>query len=221
MLLAIDSSTKNVGIALFDGSQVVGELVWQSRNHHTVELAPAIDELFHKCGVAYSHLKGLAVASGPGSFTALRIGFAIVKGLSITLHIPAVAIPSLDILVAAQPIRDIPMIALLQAGRGRYAFGKYVYQTKGWLPSGEVEIKKIDELASMIESTTFFCGEIDPEDRQYLLKNNKNIILSSPVQSIRRPSYLAYLGWRKIKSGKITDIRLLSPTYIHISNPIE
>ena len=44
MLLAIDSSTQTVGIALFDGSQVIGEIVWQTRNHHTVELAPAIDE---------------------------------------------------------------------------------------------------------------------------------------------------------------------------------
>jgi tRNA threonylcarbamoyladenosine biosynthesis protein TsaB len=221
MLLAIDSSTQNVGIALFDGSQVVGELVWQSKNHHTIELAPTINELFRKCNISFDQLKGLAVASGPGSFTSLRIGFAIIKGLAITLHIPAVAIPSLDVLVASQPIREIPMVALLQAGRGRYAYSKYVYQTKGWISFGEVEIKKINELASMIDTTTFFCGELLPDDRQYLLKNNKNIILASPVQSIRRPSYLAYLGWRKIKAGKIGDIRFLSPTYVHISNPIE
>lgn len=220
MLLAIDSSTQNVGIALFDGSQVVGEIVWQSKNHHTVELAPAVNELFKKCDISFNQLKGLAIASGPGSFTSLRIGFAIIKGLAITLHIPAVAVPSLDILVAAQPIRDIPMIALLQSGRARYAYSKYIYQSKGWIASGEPEIKKIEELANMVESATFFCGELLPEDRQYLLKNNKNIILASPVQSIRRPSYLAYLGWRKIKTGKITDVRFLSPTYIHISNPI-
>jgi len=221
MLLAVDSSTQNVGIALFDGSQVVGEIVWQSKNHHTVELAPAISELFKKCDISFNQLKGLVVASGPGSFTSLRIGFAIIKGLAITLHIPAVTIPSLDILVAAQPIRDIPMIALLQAGRERYAVGKYVYQTKGWIASGELEIKKIEELAKMIDSATFFCGELLAEDRQFLLKNNKNIILASPVQSIRRPSYLAYLGWRKIKAGKINDVRFLSPIYIHVSNPIK
>jgi len=128
MLLAIDSSTQTVGIALFDGSQVIGEIIWQTRSHHTVELSPAIEELFKKCGINYGQLNCLAVAAGPGSFTSLRIGFAIVKGLALSLHIPAVAIPTLDILVAAQPLRDIPMYALLQSGRNRYAIGKYHHQ---------------------------------------------------------------------------------------------
>lgn len=220
MLLAIDSSTQTVGIALFDGSQVIGEIIWQTRSHHTVELSPAIDELFKKCGISYDQLKGLAVAGGPGSFTSLRIGFAIVKGLSLSLHIPAVAIPTLDILVAAQPLRDIPMYALLQSGRNRYAIGKYNYHVKGWLPEGEIFIKKIDEISEMVTSPTLLCGELLTDDRHFLLKNNKNFVLASPVQSLRRPSYLAYLAWRKIKSGKVEDVRLLSPLYIHIANPI-
>lgn len=220
MLLALDSSTQTVGIALFDGSHVIGEIVWQTRNHHTVELAPAIDELFKKCGVNYSQLKGLAVASGPGSFTSLRIGYAIIKGLAMTLHIPAIAIPTLDILVASQPLREIPMYALLQTGRNRYAISKYVNQTKGWAPAGEIKILNIEEISKLADAPTIICGELIPDDRHFLLKNNKNFILASPVQSVRRPSYLAYLGWRKLKAGKIEDVRFLSPTYIHIANPI-
>ena len=218
MLLAIDSSTQTVGIALFDGSQVIGEVIWQSRGHHTVELAPSIDELCKKCGINYAQLKGLAIASGPGSFTSLRIGFAIVKGLALALHIPAVAIPTLDILVASQPLRDIPMFALLRVGRNRYAVGKYNHHAKGWMPDGEIVIKKIDEISEMGISPTLLCGELLTDDRQFLLKNNKNFILASPVQSLRRPSYLAYLAWRKLKTGKSEDVRFLSPTYIHVDN---
>ena len=218
MLLAIDSSTQTVGIALFDGSQVIGEMIWQTRTHHTVELSPAIDELFTKCGVEYSQLKGLAVASGPGSFTSLRIGFAIVKGLSLSLHIPAIAIPTLDILVAAQPVRDMPLVAILQAGRNRYAVGHYTSQSKGWVLKGDLEIMKIDEISLSIDSTTMLCGEILPDDRNYLLRNNKNFIIASPVQSLRRPSYLAYLAWKKLKTGKNDDVRFISPIYVHIKN---
>lgn len=218
MLLAIDSSTQTVGIALFDGSQVIGEVIWQSKGHHTVELSPAIDELIKKVGITFDQLKGLAVAAGPGSFTSLRIGFAIVKGLALALHIPAVAIPTLDILVAAQPLRDIPMIALLQVGRNRYAIGKYNHHVKGWMPDGEIVIKKIDEISEMGTSPTLLCGELLTDDRHFLLKNNKNFIIASPVQSLRRPSYLAYLAWKKIKTGKLEDVRFLSPTYIHTEN---
>lgn len=219
MLLAIDSSTQTIGIALFDGSQVVGEIVWQTKNHHTVELSPAIDELMKKCGINYSQLKGLAIASGPGSFTSLRIGYAIIKGLALSLHIPAISVPTLDVLVAAQPLRDIPLFAILQAGRNRYAVGKYLPQPKQWKLDGEIVVKKIDELATLVDSPTLLCGEILSEDSNYLLRNNKNFIITAPVQSLRRPSYLAYLAWKRLKSGKFDDIRLLAPTYIHGNNP--
>ena len=43
MLLAIDTSTQSVGLALFDGAQILGEMIWQTHNHHTVEIAPAVD----------------------------------------------------------------------------------------------------------------------------------------------------------------------------------
>ncbi len=61
MLLAIDSSTQRVGLALYDGAQVAGEMVWTSQNHHTVELAPAVDELLRRCGVKPDELTCLAV----------------------------------------------------------------------------------------------------------------------------------------------------------------
>jgi len=214
MLLAIDSSTQTVGIALFDGAQVVGEIIWQTKNHHTVELAPAINELCKKCDVGFSEFRGIGVAAGPGSYTSLRIGYAIAKGLALSLHIPAIAIPTLEILVAAQPLRDIPLFAALHAGRNRYAIGKFTAQSKKWVADDKIEIKKIDEIVNMTSTPAIMCGEINAEDRQFLLKNNKNYILALPVQSVRRPSYLAYLAWRKLKTGKFDDVRKISPTYL-------
>ena len=128
MILAVDTSTQSVGLALFDGNQVNGEIVWHSRNHHTVEIGPAIEQLFKQCGFQYQDLKGLGVALGPGSFTSLRIGLAIVKGLALSLHIPIVGIPTLDILAGSQPEKNIPMAAILQAGRSRLAVGWYHLQ---------------------------------------------------------------------------------------------
>ena len=54
MLLAVDTSTQWIGLALYDGADVLGEVVWQSRSHHTVELAPAIADLLQRCGVRAS-----------------------------------------------------------------------------------------------------------------------------------------------------------------------
>jgi tRNA threonylcarbamoyladenosine biosynthesis protein TsaB len=116
MILAIDSSTQWIGIALLQDSQILYEKIWRTNRRHTVELAPAIQTALNESGNQVVNLQAVAVAIGPGSFTSLRIGLAIAKGLSLSLHIPVVGIPTLDITAACQPIRDLPMIAVLKAG---------------------------------------------------------------------------------------------------------
>ena len=71
MLLAVDTSTTQIGLALYDGVQVGAELLWKSRHHHTVELAPAVADLLARTGLTISEVTVLGVALGPGSFTSL------------------------------------------------------------------------------------------------------------------------------------------------------
>src|SRR5512140_3265452 len=106
MLLAIDTSTQWMGLALFDGIQVISETIWQTHSHHTIELAPAIQQLMGRCAVQPGYLQALGVALGPGSFTSLRIGLAVAKGMALALHLPVVGVPTLDILAQAQPVRE-------------------------------------------------------------------------------------------------------------------
>src|SRR5512135_2390882 len=102
MLLAIDTSTAQMGVALSDGSVTVAESVWYGHQHHTVELAPALTELLNHAGLAVRDLQGLVVAIGPGSFTSLRVGLALAKGLALARTLPVVGVPTLHILAAAQ-----------------------------------------------------------------------------------------------------------------------
>src|SRR5512135_3035669 len=128
MLLAVDTSTSWIGLALYDGVRVLGEMNWQSQSHHTVELTPGVSELLQRCGAKATELEALGVAIGPGSFTSLRIGLALVKGMALALRIPVVGVPTLDVLAAAQPVRDVQLAALLHAGRGRLAVAWYEVQ---------------------------------------------------------------------------------------------
>jgi tRNA threonylcarbamoyladenosine biosynthesis protein TsaB len=78
MLLAVDTSTAQVGLAVYDGAQVAGEYAWRSSQRHTVELAPAVFELLARCGLTMDDIRALGVALGPGSFTSLRVGLSLV-----------------------------------------------------------------------------------------------------------------------------------------------
>ena len=96
MLLAVDTSTAQLGLALYDGATVAAELTWTSRARHTVELAPALSGLMSRVGLSMSDLSALAVALGPGSFTSLRVGLAFVKGLALARKLPIIGVPTLD-----------------------------------------------------------------------------------------------------------------------------
>lgn len=215
MLLAVDTSTKYIGIALYDGSQVLGELVWQSKNRHTVELAPAIQNIMEGSGIEPTDLKALAVALGPGSFTALRIGLAMVKGLALGLHIPVIGIPTLDIVAASQPIQTLPLIAILQAGRNKLAYNWYSISNESWSPQGEICLSTVNDLISLITQPTLVCGELTPSERVLFKETCPQAIVASPAQSARRPSYLAEMAWQHWQAGQIDDIVSLTPIYLH------
>jgi tRNA threonylcarbamoyladenosine biosynthesis protein TsaB len=220
MLLALDTSTHTVGVALYDGNQVLWESIWTSRDYHTVELAPRVDEILSKSGLNTSDLTVLAVAIGPGSFTGLRIGLALAKGLSLAHHLPLVGIPTLDFLAAAQPICADNMAAILRAGRGRLATGWYHRSGETWKPSGSIEALTATELSERIQTPTLVCGELNEEERHLLGRKRKLLLLASPAQSVRRPAYLAELAWQRWQTGHVDNPASLSPFYLHTSDLI-
>jgi len=220
MLLAIDTSTRMVGLALYDGFQVLSETIWQSHDYHTVELAPAVADLLARCGIQAADLKVLAVALGPGSFTGLRIGLALVKGMALAGKLPLVGVPSLDILAAAQPVREGHLAAVLRAGRGRLAVGWYHPVAGAWQPSRPLQVLTAPELSEHIQEPTLVCGELGEEEQRLLGRKRKNVTLASPAQSLRRPAWLAELGWKRWLAGRTDDPTSLAPIYLHYNEPI-
>jgi tRNA threonylcarbamoyladenosine biosynthesis protein TsaB len=214
VLLALDTSTRNVGVALYDGLRVLGETVWASNGFHTVELAPAVAETLARAGLQMKDLSALAVATGPGSFTGLRIGMALGKGIALARRLPLLGVRTLDVLAAAQPVKDIPLVALLQIGRGRLAAGWYESSAGAWKPTGEIGILTAEVLAERIQKPTLICGEMTFEERRILSRLRRNAILASPAHGFRRPSFLAELAWLRWQAGDLDDPVSLAPFYL-------
>ena len=152
MLLAVDTSTTQIGLALYEGAQVISEYAWRSGHRHTVELAPATAELLARCGLSMEGVQALGVALGPGSFTSLRVGLAFVKGLAIARHIPLMGIPTLDILAHAQPVSKLPLAVAIQAGRGRFALGWYKASRKQWQAQGDARVVTLEALLAEVQN---------------------------------------------------------------------
>ena len=219
MLLAIDTSTPQIGLALYDGAQVLAESLWTSRARHTVELAPAVAEMLAHTNHTIDEIKAIGVAIGPGSFTSLRVGLSFVKGLAFARTLPVIGINTLDVVAAGQPATRLPLACLLPAGRGRLALGWFRAKINGWQAAGGPVIVTAEALAASVERDSVICGDLTASERQ-ILQTNPKIRLVSPALSVRRPAILAELAYTRWQAGQVDQIDSLAPLYLHIAEPI-
>jgi tRNA threonylcarbamoyl adenosine modification protein YeaZ len=98
MLLAFDTATPQVTVALHDGDDVVAELVSERAMNHGEQLAPLIDRVLVRAGAERHDLTAVAVGAGPGPFTGLRVGLVTARTLGYALEIPVYAVCTLDVL---------------------------------------------------------------------------------------------------------------------------
>lgn len=195
--LAIDTSTEQAGIAL---STAQGALVhsWPASRAQTTTVLPEINRLVQEAGMSPDEIVGLVVATGPGTFTGLRVGLAIAKGIVAARQVPLVGIPTLDIVFAQHPDEEI--IAVLPAGRGRVV----------WQKGGEAPVNA--SMAELIESVgnTPLVGELSEAQARQL----RDAGISVRVEH-RDPLALLELGEARLAAGELDDPVTLEPTYLH------
>jgi tRNA threonylcarbamoyladenosine biosynthesis protein TsaB len=218
-VLAIDTATELASIALYDADTGPREeCTWCTLKNHTVELMPTIVMVLKRQGLEADQLNALAVSLGPGSFTGLRIGLGVAKGLCLSLGIPIVGIPTLDIVAYAHCLQDLPVCAILQAGRGRICAALYERFDTGWQRVTDYHLATTEELATHVKGPTLFCGEVDGSLRGLLQAHiGKQAVIASPASGVRRAGYLAELGCRRLQSGERDDLNSLEPLYLHHS----
>lgn len=213
MILAIDTASHVAAIALYDEDGVAAEHSWTSRAHHTVDLMPNIVTLLQQQRVTPADLSGLAVGRGPGSFTGLRIGLSVVKGLALAQGIPVVGVSSLHALAYAHRERELPLWALIAAGRGRFA-AAFFPPGAPWPAPEDYRIAHLDALAPPVDAAALYVGELTARDRAALREQwGTRVVLVDPAADLRRAGYLAELGWQRLARGEVDDLAALSPIY--------
>jgi tRNA threonylcarbamoyladenosine biosynthesis protein TsaB len=216
LLLAIDTATRFAGLALYDGETVRSEASWLSQNNHSVELMPALTRMLEQQRVGAQDLGAVAVAIGPGSFTGLRIGLSVAKGLVQAQDIPILGIPTLDILASHHAQQRRPIWAVIQAGRGRYCSALYRRRRGHWRQDGELRLTTLEDLVELLAGRCLVCGELNRAQIDYASEHtDADVEFASPALSVRRPACLAGLAWKRFQRGESDELATLSPIYLH------
>lgn len=242
MLLAIDTATRAASVALYDSDGMIAESTWLSRENHTVELMAQIARLLELAHAPKNDLQAIGVASGPGSFTGLRVGMSVAKGLAFGFNIPLLAIPTLDAVAHAHSTvsswgennanltsnmphadavqQDLPIWAMLAAGRGRFSLARYLAPRGAIQRVGSytlVDAAGLIELASRElteDQRALFCGEIDAALRRLLEERlGARAVVASAAMNLRRAGFLAELAWTRWQRGESDDAASLAPIY--------
>jgi tRNA threonylcarbamoyladenosine biosynthesis protein TsaB len=97
-ILSLETSTDVCSVAITDSGVLIKELVIREPQAHAAKLAPLIKEIFDNTSFSIREIQAVAITSGPGSYTGLRIGTSTAKGICYALNIPLISIPTLDVL---------------------------------------------------------------------------------------------------------------------------
>ena len=216
MILAIDTATRSAGLAVHDGCSVRAEFTWETSDHHTVELMPRIVELLDQINVSIDQLSGVGVSIGPGSFTGVRVGVAVAKGLALARGIPIVGVRSTDVLAYAVQWCQPPLVVVVRAGRGRWIAARYVKEAReAWRQDGDFSLTTAEVIGADWEATTTLCGELsESEQHTVQLRLGDRVQLLPPAFSLRRAGFLAELAWQRVQAGQIDDAAIVQPLYL-------
>lgn len=221
MLLAVDTATRVMSLALHNGDDLIAEQTLTAGNQQSALLAPGIASVMRACDVQPSALTAVAVCTGPGSYTGLRIGVALAKGIAGANRLPLIGVSTLDSLAAAQPFTNTrhTLIAIAQAGRGRLIAARYRVKKGRWMPNEAPALTTWGDLLSAIEEQSYITGEIDAEGREALQQAQGQdipVTLVSAASRLRRAGYLAEEAWRRLHAGEPEHFQpaRLQPVYL-------
>lgn len=220
-ILGIDSSGLVASAAICSDDTVVAEFTVNNKQTHSQTLLPMIAQVVEMSGIALEELDAIAVASGPGSFTGLRIGAATAKGLGLALKVPLVSVPTLEGLAYRLAGMDGVICPMMDARRSQVYSGIYrvsdqkldVICAQDALSIQDM-IRKINELGQKVT----VLGDGVPVHRD-LLKEQLTVEWQEAPMHLSRQSAaaVAVLGQRYLSEGKEQTAAAFRPDYLRKS----
>jgi len=220
-ILAIDTSTAVMGVALLSEEKVYAEITTNVKKNHSIRLMPSIDTLFREVNWAPEEIDLIAVAQGPGSYTGVRIGVTTAKAFAYALDKPIVGISTLEIMAYQNQGFDGLISPLMDARRGQVYTGLYQNIQNQWQT---IELDRIVLLSHWLEmlverkEQVLFVGD-DVALHLDLIHQTlgEKAFISDPFLKLPRPSVLGFLAMKDFENGRIDNAFDFVPEYLQLA----
>ena len=152
LVLGLETSTSRSSVALVDGDRVLASASLGVPRRHGEFLAPAIAFCLEQATVTVDQLHGVAVGTGPGLFTGLRVGLATAQTLAAARHLPVVGLSGLDVLAFRARFTNRAICAVIDARRGELFWAFYRASPGGVQREADPVVGHLDQLTAEIEA---------------------------------------------------------------------
>jgi tRNA threonylcarbamoyladenosine biosynthesis protein TsaB len=200
-ILAIETSEKNCGVCLYFNKEKYFEFSFRLKNAHSEKIFELVEKIFEAADSSINEVGAIAVSSGPGSFTGLRIGMSTAKGLAFGSSLPVIPVPTFEAMALQlcdmYPDKTKFSIAN-KVNSDEIYFAKFQVSGNNFIFVEKLSIIKHSELK--VNGDLIFGNAVDKKDQ---------FVFASPSAK-----YVA--GWaEKFGSGKLTfDFDYLEPDYL-------
>ena len=222
-LLVIESSASSASVALFDEGKMIAEYFTDHKKTHSQTLLPMVDEAMKLCGISAADLDAVAVTSGPGSFTGIRIGATLAKGICMALDIPLIPVPTLDALAANITQCDNIICPVMDAKRNQVYTALYAYDDGKLRPLTDGAAMDIDDLISYVdqkytEKKVVFLGDGADAFKSVIQNGLRKRALFAPANLNRqRAGSAGVVALDVFAAGGTVKAEEFSPNYLRQS----
>lgn len=224
LILAVDSATPAAGAALSDGEKIIAEYSYNFKRVHSKNLMPLIDKCLQDYGCALKDLDAIAVTSGPGSFTGIRIGMATVKGLSLGSGVPIISISTLEAIAYNLVLSNYLVCPVLNARKNEVYTAAYdvsgVKPNILWGPAAcapESLMHEIRKIAASYPGIVFLGDGFKPYADIFRAALGSQLVEVPPHLMLPRAGNIAVLAAAKLKEGMVENAHTIRPYYLRLS----
>ena len=214
-LLCIETSGEVCSVAIFRDRDLVNSASEKEAFQHAAVLTVLIEKVCSEANIAMNELNAIAVSSGPGSYTGLRIGTSVSKGLCYALEIPLIALDTLEIIAHGFSLdgyaQDFDMVCPLVDARRMEVYSAVFDSDLNWLQKGKPEIITEDSFANWLAGgVVYFIGSGAVKTSETIKHVNARFVTLDGLSA----RFMGALAYNAFQENAFADLAYFEPNYL-------